>query len=247
MKSARATVYSAKPPLTEKQVKVGELPRFSAPRTQYAQVPSVPPSHETPTRMPRLRPGVRSPATISPTIWWPGVMRSCRGASSPSTMCRSVRHTPQARTFNRTWPEAGSGRGKSDTRSGRCWIGPGAASTALRMSQDAVRAIRFREGLQFVRIQLEIGRGERIFQVRHFGRSDDRCCHAGLLHQPSQSHLRVGHTALLGDRRDPIHHLEILRLVIVLRRKLVGLRANGFSLVLFSTLPCDESARERAE
>src|SRR5581483_8405724 len=37
---------------------------------------------------------------------------------SPSTTCRSVRQTPQARTRSRSWPGPGSGTGRSVGRSG---------------------------------------------------------------------------------------------------------------------------------
>src|SRR5579864_3533122 len=40
------------------------------------------------------------------------------GGSSPSTICKSVRQTPQARTRRRTWPGLSSGRGTSRTSSG---------------------------------------------------------------------------------------------------------------------------------
>ena len=43
-----------------------------------------------------------------------GNRAGCRsGGSSPSTMCRSVRQTPQARTRSSTWPGCNCGIGAS--------------------------------------------------------------------------------------------------------------------------------------
>src|SRR5438067_2033240 len=119
-------------------------------RRQKGQVPSVPPNQETPTREP-FNPGragtpvppisdmeSMSPAMTSPTIWCPGIIRGLRGGSSPSTMCRSVRQTPQARTRSRTWPGLSSGVGTPSMWSGDSEIGalifwgpPGTGKTTL--------------------------------------------------------------------------------------------------------------------
>ena len=53
------------------------------------------------------------PTTV-PTIWWPGTSGSFGSVSSPSTMWRSVRQTPQAATEIRTWPGARLGVGQLD-------------------------------------------------------------------------------------------------------------------------------------
>ncbi len=126
-KSALANAYSAYPPLTEYPVNVGASHKFSIPRRQYAQVPSVPPIHETPTRVPAFSP---SPAWTSPTIWCPGMILGRSGSSSPSTTCRSVRHTPQAFTRSNTWSGCGSGTGTSSIRRGALLIGAGVVRTA---------------------------------------------------------------------------------------------------------------------
>src|SRR5262249_15617454 len=51
--------------------------------------------------------------STTPTISWPGTIGILGCGSSPSTTCRSVRQTPQARTRTSTWPAAGSGTGRS--------------------------------------------------------------------------------------------------------------------------------------
>ena len=50
-------------------------------------------------------------ATHRPTISWPGTSGSFGSGSSPSTTCRSVRHTPQAATSTSTCPGPASGVG----------------------------------------------------------------------------------------------------------------------------------------
>src|SRR5262245_50474444 len=75
----------------------------------------------------------RSPLpTTSPTIWCPGIRGSFGCGSSPSTMWRSVRQTPQARTRISTCPGSGAGSGSSATRSGV----PAASSTIARMERS---------------------------------------------------------------------------------------------------------------
>src|SRR6266404_292744 len=61
------------------------------------------------------------------------MIRGLRGGSSPSTICRSVRQTPQASTRNRMWPGLGSGVGTSSIFSGDCEIGEGVVRTAAFM------------------------------------------------------------------------------------------------------------------
>nr|CUV44783.1 protein of unknown function [Ralstonia solanacearum] len=46
-----------------------------------------------------------------PTISWPGMSEGLGLGGSPSTMCKSVRHTPQADTAIRTLPGPGTGMG----------------------------------------------------------------------------------------------------------------------------------------
>ena len=72
-----------------------------------------------PARPPRDPPPPRPAASTVPTTWWPGTSGSFGSGSSPSTTCRSVRHTPHARTFTSTSPGAGSGTGSSRSSSGR--------------------------------------------------------------------------------------------------------------------------------
>src|SRR5262249_31801570 len=53
-----------------------------------------------------------------PTISWPMTRGSFGSVSSPSSTCRSVRQTPQARTRRRSCSGPGRGRGRSASRSG---------------------------------------------------------------------------------------------------------------------------------
>ena len=59
-------------------------------------------------------PGPSAP-TI-PTISWPGTIGRRMSGSSPSTIWRSVRQTPQASTSRRSSPGPGCGRGRSSSR-----------------------------------------------------------------------------------------------------------------------------------
>ena len=52
----------------------------------------------------RVGPGL---PTTSPTTSWPGITPGRCTGRSPSVTCRSVRHTPQARTATRSSPGAG--------------------------------------------------------------------------------------------------------------------------------------------
>src|SRR5262245_25664793 len=72
------------------------------------------------------------PRTTFPTTWWPRTSGSFGSGSSPSTTWRSVRQTPQAATSTNTWPGAGSGTGRSASRSGF----PGSSNTIARMCRD---------------------------------------------------------------------------------------------------------------
>src|SRR5579864_5663997 len=56
--------------------------------------------------------------------------RTCFGANSPSTMCRSVRHTPHAFTRSSTCPERTRGSATSMICNGRSETGWGDESTA---------------------------------------------------------------------------------------------------------------------
>src|SRR5271156_2079415 len=107
-KSRRATANSAYPPFTVYPVNVGTSQRFSIPCLQYQQLPSVPPTHDTPTRAPTGS-SPDPPSTTSPTIWCPGITSGRIAGSSPSTICKSVLQTPQARTRSKTCPGPGAG------------------------------------------------------------------------------------------------------------------------------------------
>ena len=76
------------------------------------------PGHADPVAAAAKRSRPRPTSTTVPTIWWPGTSGSFGSSSSPSTMCRSVRQTPQAPTEIRTWPAPGRGSGSSAGRSG---------------------------------------------------------------------------------------------------------------------------------
>src|SRR5262245_11121370 len=73
-----------------------------------------------PTRWPTLGDATPAPtASTMPTISCPGTTGRRMPGSSPSTMCRSVRQTPQASTLTRTSPGPGSGSGRSSSTRGR--------------------------------------------------------------------------------------------------------------------------------
>src|SRR5262245_59882505 len=72
------------------------------------------------------------------TISWPGTIGSFGSGSSPSTTCRSVRHTPQASTRSAISVAAGSGVARSSRRSGR----PGSPRT---MAFIVVRGLALRD------------------------------------------------------------------------------------------------------
>ncbi len=73
-------------------------------------------------------------STTTPTISWPGTSGSVGSVSSPSTMCRSVRHTPQACTRSRISP----GPGRGTVRSSRTQ-GPSLAPSAPSRASEAGR------------------------------------------------------------------------------------------------------------
>ncbi len=56
----------------------------------------------------------------------------CRGVRSPSARCKSVRHTPQTRTFSRTSPRPGMGSGRSAATRGPLDMGPGSPTCQAR-------------------------------------------------------------------------------------------------------------------
>src|SRR5215467_4236873 len=101
-------------------------------------MPQVCPSHGTPTRSPTAKPATSAPiAATRPTISWPGTIGSFGSGNSPSTTCRSVRHTPQAATSTRISPAPGVGIGCSRNTSGV----PGRSSTMARMLAMAVQTL----------------------------------------------------------------------------------------------------------
>src|ERR1700740_2517817 len=96
-----------------------------------------------PTRSPTAKPSPACPpaSTTSPTTSWPGVTRSRCTGRSPSATCRSVQHTPHARTA--TSNSDGSGRGTSvvTCSSGPVSIGPGRRTRHARIVVVAAGAI----------------------------------------------------------------------------------------------------------
>src|SRR5437660_9872180 len=66
---------------------------------------------------------------MTPTTWWPGITGDLRGGNSPSITCKSVRHTPQARTRTSTSPLFGCGIATSAYSSGFVSILAGARNT----------------------------------------------------------------------------------------------------------------------
>src|SRR6185437_8985817 len=91
------------------------------------------------TCAPILRPTPSPAASIRPTISCPGTIGSLGLASSPSTTCRSVRHTPQASTLMRTCPGPGAGSGRFSivSRSWGQWRTMARMETAVRSSAGA--------------------------------------------------------------------------------------------------------------
>ena len=86
-------------------MKVGARQRFSSPRRQNRQLPSVAPSQATPTRSPTAnRSAARRSLRRRPTTSCPGVTAARFGGRSPSARWRSVRQTPQQTTRTSTWP-----------------------------------------------------------------------------------------------------------------------------------------------
>ena len=80
------------------------------------------------------------PATV-PTISWPGTtLRRCTGRS-PSATCRSVRHTPQARTRTRSASAAHAGTGDRTSVSGDAVMGPGAVTRQASIVSGATSTV----------------------------------------------------------------------------------------------------------
>ena len=64
------------------------------------------------------------------------------------------------------------------------------------MAEDRVRTVRRLERLHVGIVQVNIQRGNGLFQVRHLAGADNGRRHAGLLKQPRQRDLRVRHSAV---------------------------------------------------
>src|SRR5467141_2690092 len=80
-----------------------------------------------PTRSPIPKRHVFSPClSTMPTTWWPGITGDLRGGNSPSITCKSVLHTPHARTRTSTSPLFGCGAATSAYFSGFVSIAAGA-------------------------------------------------------------------------------------------------------------------------
>src|ERR1700761_6523746 len=88
-----------------------------------------------PTRSPTLKssPASSPTCTTSPTTSWPGVTRSRCTGRSPSVTCRSVRHTPHARTATNSSAGPGSGRSTVTRSNGPLRIGPGRRTCHARI------------------------------------------------------------------------------------------------------------------
>jgi hypothetical protein len=67
----------------------------------------------------------------------------------------------------------------------------GAARNRSIIAAHRVRFVARRERLEFVAIELELERSDRVFQMWQLVRSKDWRCHARLVHQPREGHLRV--------------------------------------------------------
>ena len=141
-RTASGTVSaSAYPPSTVQPVKSACSHRFSSPRTQNSQSPSVWCNHGTPTRSPSCSDSQPSPsASIVPTAWCPGTSGRRGSSRSPSTTCRSVRQQPHA--VHAHAHLAGAGLGQRRARRGASGpepIGAGGArsSTARDYSSSS--------------------------------------------------------------------------------------------------------------
>src|SRR5207249_9867542 len=74
-----------------------------------------------------------------PISWCPGITDDLRGTSSPSITCKSVRHTPQARTRTSTSPLPGLGVAASVNSNGFVSIAAGdRKSTRLNSSHVSI-------------------------------------------------------------------------------------------------------------
>src|SRR5437899_6488269 len=123
-------MHTAKPPSTVYPVNARLSQRFSAPARQYSQVPSVLCSQAIPTLAPiAKRCALLLIFSTVPTTWCPGINGDLRGGNSPSITCKSVRHTPQARTRTSTSPVFGCGVAISRYSSGFVSIAAGARNT----------------------------------------------------------------------------------------------------------------------
>ena len=114
-------------------------------------MPQVQPSHGTPTRSPIVKRSASGPAsTTVPTISWPGTSGNFGSASSPSTMCRSVRQTAHALTPIRSCPGRAAAPAHRPRRAAAllrsttarasycpyCKLAPGVDSARSRTSND---------------------------------------------------------------------------------------------------------------
>ena len=86
---------------------------------------------------PRTPDGGADTRSIAPTTWWPGITGSFRAGNSPSTTCRSVRQTPQARTRISTSFAEGSGTVGSARARGRLSTGAGVCNAQARIRSAA--------------------------------------------------------------------------------------------------------------
>src|SRR5258706_5020601 len=137
-------MYWAYPPSTWKPLNFACGHRFSSPRRQNSHSPQAEYNQGTPTRWPVFKVGAtlagfampfdiseRAALTDSPilsttpTTWCPGMSGRVGGWISPSTVCKSVWHTPHTETLMRTCPGPGRGVGTLSLCSGLRSAGAG--------------------------------------------------------------------------------------------------------------------------
>src|SRR5256714_3569088 len=150
--------YPAYPPSASQPVYSERGHRFSAPRVQYRHTLSVRRSHATPTRSPLTNPDTASPQpATSPTTSCPGTTFGRCTGRSPSSTCRSVRHTAQTRTRTSSSSAPGRGTGTVARRSV-----PGATTCQARIDSADKGLHRRRERRESLLDVGEVHAGARV-------------------------------------------------------------------------------------
>ena len=143
-----------------------------------------------------------------PTISWPGMSAGFGWSRSPSTMCRSVRHTAHAATRIRTWPSPGRGsatsvRDERPTRPGEhhrlhaAGLAPGRPTDPWRYASTArVDARIAARSAGFVAAHTPSSAGRSIVYSRHSsrtGHSAQMCLAVAVSPRSVENHHAVGY------------------------------------------------------